>query len=176
MLLEMKIFGLAIDPVTNAPILILKDTEGKNVLPIWIGHLEASAIATELEKVQLARPMTHDLLKDIFKNLGITVSKVAITDLEDNVYYAVIHLMHGGNSYAVDARPSDAIAVALRANSAIFVENKVLEKSKTLDMGKKIASFKGHKMDGVAQEGDRQDEWLNILERLSPENFGKYKM
>ncbi|MEK7829239.1 MAG: bifunctional nuclease family protein, partial [Deltaproteobacteria bacterium] len=76
MLLEMKVFGLAIDPVTNAPILILKDTEGKNVLPIWIGPLEASAIATELEKIQLARPMTHDLLKDIFKNLGITVSKV----------------------------------------------------------------------------------------------------
>jgi uncharacterized protein len=176
MLLEMKIFGLAIDPATNAPILILKDTEGKNVLPIWIGPLEASAIATELEKVQLARPMTHDLLKDIFKNLGITVSKVEITDLEDNVYYAVIHLMYGENSYAVDARPSDAIAVALRANSAIFVENKVLEKSKNLDMGKKIASYKEPKMDGAAKEGDKRDELLNILEKLSPENFGKYKM
>ena len=176
MLLEMKVFGLAIDPVTNAPILILKDTEGKNVLPIWIGPLEASAIATELEKIQLARPMTHDLLKDIFKNLGITVSKVAIIDLEDNVYYAVIHLMYGENSYAVDARPSDAIAVALRANSSIFVENKVLEKSKTLDIGKKVASSKGRQKNGVDKEGDKQDEWLNILERLSPENFGKYKM
>ena len=176
MLLEMKVFGLAIDPVTNAPILILKDTEGKNVLPIWIGPLEASAIATELEKIQLARPMTHDLLKDIFKNLGITVSKVEITDLEDNVYYAVIHLMYGENNYAVDARPSDAIAVALRANSAIFVENKVLEKSKTLDIGNKAASSEGRQKNGVDKEGDRQDEWLNILERLSPENFGKYKM
>lgn len=176
MLLEMKIFGLAIDPATNAPILILKDTEGKNVLPIWIGQLEASAIATELEKIQLARPMTHDLLKDIFKNLGITVSNVAITDLEDNVYYAVIHLMHGENSYAVDARPSDAIAVALRANSSIFVEKKVLEKSKTLDIGKRAASFKWRQKDGLDKEGGRQDEWLDMLENLSPENFGKYKM
>lgn len=176
MLLEMKVFGLAIDPVTNAPILILKDAEGKNVLPIWIGPLEASAIATEMEKIQLARPMTHDLLKDIFKNLGITVSKVAITDLENNVYYAVIYLLHGENSYKVDARPSDAIAVALRANSSIFVENKVLEKSKNLDLGNKIITSKGFGSDKLSNEADRQNEWLNILENLSPENFGKYKM
>src|SRR3989337_3482409 len=155
MLLEMKVFGLAIDPVTNAPILILKDTEGKNVLPIWIGPLEASAIATELEKVQLARPMTHELLKEIFKNLGITVSKIEITNLEDNVYYAVIPLAPGINCYLIDARPSDAIAVALRANSPIFVEKKVLEKSKNIDAAKH-----------APKDGKSQAEWLDMLENL----------
>ncbi|MEK7803503.1 MAG: bifunctional nuclease family protein, partial [Deltaproteobacteria bacterium] len=93
MLLEMKVFGLALDPLTNAPIIILKDSSDKNVLPIWIGPLEASAIATELEKIHLARPMTHDLLKEILKSLDITVPKIEITNLEDNVYYAVIHLV-----------------------------------------------------------------------------------
>ena len=177
MLLEMRVFGLAIDPLTNAPIVILKDTEDKNVLPIWIGPLEASAIATELEKIQLSRPMTHDLLRDIFKNLAITVSKVAITDIEDNVYYAAIHLIYGENSYAIDARPSDAIAVALRTNSPIFVENKVLEKSKNIDIGKRSFTSKGHqKDDRLDSEGDKQAEWLDVLTNLSSENFGKYKM
>src|SRR3989344_2157033 len=95
MLLEMKVFGLALDPLTNAPIIILKDSNDKNVLPIWIGPLEASAIATELEKIHLARPMTHDLLKEILKSLDITDPKIEITNLEDNVYYAVIHLVSG---------------------------------------------------------------------------------
>ena len=172
MLLEMRVFGLAIDPLTNAPIVILKDAEDKNVLPIWIGPLEASAIATELEKIQLARPMTHDLLKDIFKNMRVIVSKIVITDIEDNVYYAVIHLAHGNNYYAIDARPSDAIAVALRTNAQIFVENKVLEKSKNSDMGKQA----GHTKDGANKGSDRQAEWREMLENLSPGNFGKYKM
>jgi bifunctional DNase/RNase len=172
MLLEMRVFGLAIDPITNVPIVILKDTEDKNVLPIWIGPLEASAIATELEKIQLARPMTHDLLKDIFKSLGINVSKIVIADIENNIYYAVIHLNYGNNHYAIDARPSDAIAVALRTNSQIFVENKVLEKSKSVDMGRHI----DHTKDGTDKGEDRKAEWLDMLENLSPENFGKYKM
>ncbi|MBI3399228.1 MAG: bifunctional nuclease family protein [Deltaproteobacteria bacterium] len=165
MLLEMRVFGLAIDPFNNAPIIILKDAEDKNVLPIWIGPLEASAIATQLEKIQLARPMTHDLLKDIFKNLGVTVSKVEITDLEDNVYYAVIYLIVGNTCHTIDARPSDAIAVALRANSPIFVEKKVLEKSRNVDAAKQ-----------ANRDEKSQTEWLEILENLSPENFGKYKM
>ncbi|MBI3753907.1 MAG: bifunctional nuclease family protein [Deltaproteobacteria bacterium] len=165
MQLEMRVFGLAIDPFTNAPIIILKDASDKNVLPIWIGPLEASAIATELEKIQLGRPMTHDLVKDIFKNLGVVVNKIEITNLEDNVYYAVIHLMHGNSLYAIDARPSDAIAIALRANSPIFVAQKVLEKSKNIDAGKSIG--KG---------GDKQNDWLDMLENLSPDDFGKYKM
>lgn len=165
MQLEMRVFGIAIDPLTNAPIIILKDSSDKNVLPIWIGALEASAIATELEKIQLARPMTHDLVKDIFKNMGVAVNKVEITNLEDNVYYAVIHLMQGNSLYMIDARPSDAIAIALRANSPIFVEERVLEKSKNIDAGK--SAQKG---------GDKQNEWLDMLENLTPENFSKYKM
>ena len=165
MLLEMKVFGLALDPLTNAPIIILKDSNDKNVLPIWIGPLEASAIATELEKIQLARPMTHDLLKEILKSLDITVPKIEITNLEDNVYYAVIHLVSGNNHYTVDARPSDAIAVALRTNSPIFVEKKVLEKSRYIDSSR-------HE----DKDRDRQAEWLDMLENLSSKNFGKYKM
>ena len=165
MLLEMKVFGLALDPLTNAPIIILKDSSDKNVLPIWIGPLEASAIATELEKIHLARPMTHDLLKEILKSLDITVPKIEITNLEDNVYYAVIHLVSGTNHYTVDARPSDAIAVALRTNSPIFVEKKVLEKSRYIDSSR-------HE----DKDRDRQTEWLEMLENLSSKNFGKYKM
>lgn len=165
MLLEMKVFGLALDPLTNAPIIILKDSSDKNVLPIWIGPLEASAIATELEKIHLARPMTHDLLKEILKSLDITVPKIEITNLEDNVYYAVIHLVSGNNHYTVDARPSDAIAVALRTNSPIFVEKKVLEKSRYIDSSR-------HE----DKDRDRQAEWLEMLENLSSKNFGKYKM
>ena len=165
MLLEMKVFGLALDPLTNAPIIILKDSSDKNVLPIWIGPLEASAIATELEKIHLARPMTHDLLKEILKSLDITVPKIEITNLEDNVYYAVIHLVSGNNHYTVDARPSDAIAVALRTNSPIFVEKKVLEKSRYIDSSR-------HE----DKDRDRQAEWLDMLENLSSKNFGKYKM
>lgn len=172
MLLEMKVFGIAIDPLTNAPIVILKDAEDKKVLPIWIGPLEASAIATELEKIQLARPMTHDLLKDIFKNLNIIVSKIVIAALEDNVYYAVIHLIHGDKCYAIDARPSDAIAVALRTNSQIFVDNNVLEKSSAIDIGKHVSRIK----EGTGKGGDKEAEWLDMLENLSIENFGKYKM
>ncbi|MEK6540184.1 MAG: bifunctional nuclease family protein [Deltaproteobacteria bacterium] len=165
MLLEMKVFGLALDPLTNAPIIILKDSSDKNVLPIWIGPLEASAIATELEKIHLARPMTHDLLKEILKSLDITVPKIEITNLEDNVYYAVIHLVSGNNHYTVDARPSDAIAVALRTNSPIFVEKKVLEKSRYIDSSR-------HE----DKDRDRQADWLEMLENLSSKNFGKYKM
>ena len=165
MLLEMRVFALAVDPFMNVPIIILKDESTQNVLPIWIGPLEASAIATELEKIQLTRPMTHDLLKEIFKSLRITVSKIEITDIEDNVYYARIHLVSGDNHHSVDARPSDAIAVAMRTNAPIFVDQKVLEKSRNIDIKK-----------GTDKDTDRQVQWLEMLSNLSPEDFGKYKM
>lgn len=165
MFLEMKVFGLAIDPFTNSPIVILKDTESKNALPIWIGPLEASAIATELEKIQMARPMTHDLLKEILKSLDVVVSKVEVNDLRDNIYYATIHLAMNNIQYAIDARPSDAIALALRTNSSIFVAEKVLEKSRNIDL----------RRDSAGKEGESQ-KWLDILENLSPGDFGKYKM
>lgn len=162
MFLEMKVFGLVIDPFTNSPIVILKDTDNKNTLPIWIGPLEASAIATELEKIPVARPMTHDLLKEILKSLDVIVSKIEVNDLRDNIYYATIHLAMNNIHYAIDARPSDAIALALRTNSSIFVAEKVLEKSRNIDLRKD-------------NEGESQ-KWLDILENLSPEDFGKYKM
>ncbi len=159
----MKVFGLTIDPFTNVPIVILKDQEEKNALPVWIGVLEASAIASELEKVQFSRPMTHDLLKEILKNLSVTVNKIEVNDLKDNVYYATIHMTgKDGAEFSLDARPSDAIAIALRTNSLIFVDSKVLEKSKSIDMrGEKKGSGK---------------DFLDSLEDFSPGDFGKYKM
>jgi bifunctional DNase/RNase len=165
MLLEMKVFGLTIDPFTNAPIVILKDLDEKNALPVWIGVLEASAIAAELEKIEFSRPMTHDLIKQIMKTLNIAVEKIEVNDLKDNVYYARIHLVSSGDTFFVDARPSDAIALALRMSSPIFVDSRVLDKSRNIDMrtehGKKGRSSK---------------DLLDMLEDLSADDFGKYKM
>lgn len=164
MFLKMKVFGLTIDPFTNAPIVILKDMEEKNALPVWIGVLEASAIASELEKIQFSRPMTHDLMKEVLKSLNITVTKIEVTDLKDNVYYAIIHMESNGKAFKIDSRPSDAIAMALRMGSPIFVDTKVLDKSKNMEMKTEPGKKSGSK------------ELLNLLEQLSPEEFGKYKM
>lgn len=164
MLLEMKVFGLTIDPFTNAPIVILKDLDEKNALPVWIGILEASSIAAELEKVQFSRPMTHDLMREILKSLGITVNKIEVNDLKDNVYYASIHMTSGEDRLVIDARPSDAIALALRMSSPIFVDTRVLEKSKNIDMRKETGKKSSSK------------DILDKLEELNPEDFGKYKM
>lgn len=160
----MKVSGLTIDPFTNVPIVILKDLAEKNALPVWIGVLEASAIASELEKIHFSRPMTHDLLKEILKNIEVSVTKIEVTDLRDNVYYAVIHMKTKDGSFSLDARPSDAIALALRTNSPIFVDSSVLDKSKSIDMR---AEGKGE---------DKGKEFLEALEDLSPGDFGKYKM
>ncbi len=167
MLYEMKVFGLTIDPFTSTPIIILKDLEEKNALPIWIGVLEASAIASELENIQLPRPMTHDLLKNILVHLQVSVKRIEVIDIRDNVYYAVIHLGVKEKSYVIDARPSDAIALALKARAPIFVDEKVLEKSKKIDLRRKVAPQEGK---------DESKKWLEFLESLSPEDFGKYKM
>jgi bifunctional DNase/RNase len=144
---------------------ILKSVSADQALPIWIGILEATAIATELEKVRLSRPMTHDLLKNLLDKLGVTVSKVEVCDLRDNTFYARIFFSSKDGSYDIDARPSDAIALALRTNCPIFVDDKVLEQSKDLD--------------GEPQAVDESEEgkkWKEYLEKLSPEDFGKYKM
>jgi hypothetical protein len=165
-LIEMKVTGLTIDPFTNMPIIILKDAEEKSALPIWIGLIEASAIATELEKIQLSRPMTHDLLKNILLTLQVKVEKVEVNDLCDNTFYARIYLQTGENEFVIDSRPSDAIALALRSGAPIFVDKKVIEKSRHVDLGKD------------AKEGGKneQQKWAEILENLNPEDFGKYKM
>ena len=160
----MKVFGLTIDPFTNAPIVILKDLDEKNALPVWIGILEASAIAAELEKIQFSRPMTHDLMREMLHSLKITVTKIEVNDLKDNVYYATIHMSSKGDSFVIDARPSDAIAIALRMSSPIYVDTKVLDKSKNIDMRKDAGKKPSSK------------DLLDKLEELNPEDFGKYKM
>ena len=162
---EMKVTGLTIDPFTSMPIIILKDLKEKCALPIWIGLIEASAIATELEHIELARPMTHDLLKNVFDQMGVEVKRVEVNDLADNTFYARITLAQGQTEYVMDSRPSDAIAVALRTGSPIFVARNVIDKSRKIDLA----------TDGSTEEVKKQ-KWTEILENLSPEDFGKYKM
>jgi hypothetical protein len=166
MLIKMKVAGLTIDPLTNTPIVILKDFDEKKAIPIWIGLFEASAIATELEKITFSRPMTHDLMYEILKALKIEIIKVEIHDLRNNTFFANIHLLREGEILVIDSRPSDAIALALRANATIFVDEKVIEKSRNVDFGKKITEL----------ENLKDDKLKEFLENLSPEDFGKYKM
>ena len=167
MMIEMKVTGLTIDPFTNMPIIILKDLEEKNALPIWIGLIEASAIATELEKIQLSRPMTHDLLRNILTTLKVEVLKVEVSDLSDNTFYARIHLKAGGEKFDIDSRPSDAIALALRTSAPIFVDRKVIEKSRNVDLSK---------LEKGGEKKMKEEKWAEILENLNPDDFGKYKM
>ncbi|MDD4092501.1 MAG: bifunctional nuclease family protein [Smithellaceae bacterium] len=166
MLLEMKVSGLTIDPITNTPIVILKDLQESKAIPIWIGLFEASAIATELEHVVFSRPMTHDLMHEFLKALDVAVSRIEIVDIRNNTFFATVYLMRDGQTYRIDARPSDAIALALRANASIFVEESVLEKSRNIDFGIKLADIDKFKEDKVKE----------FLENLSAEDFGKYKM
>jgi uncharacterized protein len=165
MLKEMKVAGITVDPFTNTPIVILKDLEEKDVLPIWIGLLEASSIATALENVQTPRPMTHDLLKNVMDNLGVKVLRIEVNDLKDNTFFALIHLEIQDKRLVIDARPSDAIAIALRVNAPIFVDENVIKKSAKVELSKKEDKV-------VVDTG----EWEEILENLSPDDFGKYKM
>jgi hypothetical protein len=166
MLIEMNVFGLAVDSITNTPIVILKDLKEKKVVPIWIGIFEASAIATQLEKVNFSRPMTHDLLNKILKLLKVTVDKIVISDIKNNTFFAVIHLLDGGSQIKIDARPSDAIALALRAGAPIFVDEKVIEKSTDIDFGKKAIDINKY----------TEEQLKEFLENLSPDDLGKYKM
>ena len=165
--LEMKVTGLTIDPFTNMPIIIIKDLEEKSAIPIWIGLIEASAIATELEQIQLSRPMTHDLLRNVLQSLEVTVKRIEISDLRDNTFFANILLEAKGKEFSIDARPSDAIALGLRTQAKLFVSKKVIEKSRRIDLAKDLP------------EGDdkiKKEKWAEILENLSPDAFGKYKM
>ncbi len=166
MLIEMKVSGLTIDPITNTPIVILKDLQERKAIPIWIGLFEASAIATEMEKINFSRPMTHDLMNDILKILNAEITSVEICDLRNNTFFASIHLIRNGERFVVDARPSDAISLALRANAQIFVDDKVLERSRTIDFGVKATDL----------DKLQENKLMEFLENLSPEEFGKYKM
>ncbi len=161
MLVKMKIKGLMIDPLTQMPIVILRGAEGDSVLPIWVGIFEANAIALQIEKIETPRPMTHDLLKSLLGSVGASLQKIVINDLKDNTFYALIHLKQGGRELTVDSRPSDAIAIALRTNSPIFVDSAVIEKAKTVDLTKE------------AGDSERLRKWL---ENLDPDELGKYEM
>ena len=160
MTVEMKVKGLMIDPVSNMPIIILKNPDGSTVLPIWVGIFEANAIAMQLEDVVSPRPMTHDLLKNVIEGLRANVAQVVITDLKDNTFFANIHLNQDGKEYTVDARPSDAMALALRTSAPIYVSREVLDKSESGE-------------DGESGQTERLRRWL---ETVDPEELGKYEM
>ncbi len=160
MQIEMTIKGLMVDPITNSPIVILRDKEGQRVLPIWVGIFEANAIALQIENISTPRPMTHDLLRNVIQDLKASVQKVVVCDLQENRFYALIYLALDGDTVAIDARPSDAIALALRTRAPIFVEDTVLDNAKTVD-------FTSEKNDA-----DRLHKWL---ESLDPDDF-EYKM
>jgi bifunctional DNase/RNase len=163
----MTVGGLTLDPVTKTPIVILKDSENKLNLPIWIGLLEATAMATELEGIKMARPMTHDLLRNVLGELGATVEAIEVTDLRDNTYFALVHLEVNGRRLAIDCRPSDAISIALRTKSPIYVAKKVLESSSVLQQ---MEDDKEQNISNVSR-----DKWAEILEKMAPDDF-KYKM
>ncbi|MBI3302191.1 MAG: bifunctional nuclease family protein [Deltaproteobacteria bacterium] len=165
--IEMRVGGLTLDPVTKTPIVILKDAENKLTLPIWIGLMEATAMATELEGIKMARPMTHDLLRRLITDLGGVVESIEVTDLRDNTYYAAIYLQAGEKKLVIDSRPSDAISLALRTRSPIFVAKKVLEASSVLQQSEESQE---QNLSNVSR-----DKWAEILEKMSPEDF-KYKM
>jgi len=159
--IEVKIRGLMMDPVTNMPIVILKDVGGSAILPIWVGVYEANAIALEIEKVATPRPMTHDLIKNLLLGLNTTVRKVVVSDLREDTFYALIWLEQDGHAISVDSRPSDALALALRLDCPIYVEEEVLKSSK-------IAS--------TASEKVASEELRRWLENLNDEDMGRYKM
>lgn len=166
---EMKVAGIALDPTNNAPIVVLRDPEGRYILPIWIGIMEASAIAAALEGIHYSRPMTHDLFKSFIDTLGATLEKIEVVDIRDNVFYALITIEFQGNRLTIDARPSDAIAIALRTKSSIFVANHVIKDAIKVDSLKTGA---GKIMVGFEQDTEKLKE---ILEKMNPEDFGKFK-
>jgi len=158
---EMKIRGLMMDPITNMPIVILKETCGSNVLPIWVGVYEANAIALEIEKVVTPRPMTHDLLKNVLVGLDTQVQKIVVTTIKDDTFFAVIWLERDGTLISIDSRPSDALALALRIDCPIFVEDEVLKNSKSQTN---------------TQDRINNEELKRWLENMNDEDLGKYKM
>ncbi len=157
----MKIRGLMMDPVTNMPIVVLKDMTGDAVLPIWVGIYEANAIALEIEKVTTPRPMTHDLIKVLLMGLETSIKKVVVSELKDETFYALIWIERDGRLMSVDSRPSDALALALRHDCPIYVDDKVLQSSKNST---------------TVSEKVNDEELRKWLEGLNDEDLGRYKM
>ena len=158
---EFKIKGLIMDPLTNSPIVILQSVEKNTLLPIWVGIFEANAIALQIERIDTPRPLTHDLIKNILMQLNANVDKIVVTDLQENTFYAVIHLRMNGDHITIDSRPSDAIALALRTDAPIYVTEDVINNSRNISLEKENLDSEDIK------------KWL---ESLNPEDLGKYKM
>ena len=165
MLHEVNIASMAIDPTSNTPIIILKSVKGDQAVPIWIGLLEATSIASALRDIKFDRPMTHDLFKNFIDNLEMAVSKVEVCDLKDNTFYARIFFVSKNESFDMDARPSDAIAIALRFGAPIYVDDKIFENSQMVEGDYEVLN--------KSEDGKK---WAEYLENLDPEDFGKYKV
>jgi len=160
-MIEMKVEGLVFDPLTNTPIIILKDKEGEKSLPIWVGYPEATAIALQMETVVTPRPMTHDLIKNLLTGINVDVSHICVNDLKDNTFYAVISINTDRGVIEIDSRPSDAIAVALRVEAPIFVTTKVLDNAKDFELN-------------ISQEQiDKEDQFKKWIDNVKPSDFGK---
>ncbi len=165
MLHKVSIAGLTMDPASNTPIIILRSEKDDLAIPIWIGLLEATSIASALQDIKYDRPMTHDLFKNFSDTLQISIAKVEVCDLKENTFFARIYFVTKDSNFDIDARPSDAIALALRFNAPIFVEDAVMQKSK-------ISGGEAEVVD-TSEEGKK---WADYLENLSPDDFGKYKV
>ena len=165
-LVEMKVRGITLDPVTNMPIIILRDLENSKSLPIWIGIFEANAIASQMENLSPPQPMTHDLIKNLIDGLKSKVKRIIVNDLRNNTFFAVIELEKEGTNVSIDSRPSDAIALALRVKVPILVSEEVIKKAKTIDM----TQVEG---EDLIEDKQKLREWLD---KLKPEDFGKYEM
>lgn len=159
--IEMRIKGLVIDPISKMPIVVLEELEGDRMLPIWIGVFEANAISLKMENIATPRPMTHDLFKDFFQQFSAEIQKIVVTDVKDNTFYANIHCRTEKIDFVIDSRPSDAIALSLRLEAPIFVNEEVIQKAHSL------------KFDENLEDSEKLKKWL---ENLQPEDFGKYKM
>ena len=176
---EVQVAGLTIDPFTNMPIVVLRDLAGKHSVPIWIGLVEASAIATQLENIKLARPMTHDLMTQLMEQVGATLDRIEVTELREETFFANLYITFGKQALVFDARPSDAIALALRTGAKIYVAPDVIDQAK---LAEQKADLPGDKPapdrsgPGALLAGQPPAKWAEILESLSPEDFGKFKM
>jgi uncharacterized protein len=159
--IEMSIKGLMVDPITNMPIIVLREVDGQRVLPIWVGVFEANAIALQVENVQTPRPMTHDLLRSVITELGGQLERIVVCELRENTFYAALHVDSARGPLTIDARPSDAIALALRFGSRIYVEDGVIQSARTIETSRENVDI------------GRLQKWL---EDLSDDDLGKYKM
>jgi bifunctional DNase/RNase len=160
MLIEMSIKGLMVDPVTNMPIVLLRDADNQRVLPIWVGPVEANAIALQVENIAPPRPMAHDLLRNVLAELGARLTRVVISDLRESTFFAYLELQRNGETIFVDARPSDALALSIRTRTPVFVDTKVLDRSRSTE---------------VTSEQADQERLQRWLESLDPDDLG-YKM